>query len=75
MSNKRAVKESAIYNKIAVITSREAWDITNKEKPKLKDCYTLIGKVEKKQPHIIRTAYKQADKATIRLRIKTIFAT
>ena len=63
MSTKKAIKENAIYNKIKVISSKEAWDLSNKDSPKLKDCYEFVGKVEKGQPHIIRNAYKNAKKA------------
>lgn len=63
MSTKKAIKENAIYNKIKVISSKEAWDLSNKDSPKLKDCYEFVGKVEKEQPHIIRNTYKNAKKA------------
>ena len=73
MSTKKAIKENAIYNKIKVISSKEAWDLSNKDSPKLKDCYEFVGKVEKEQPHIIRNIYKMLKKQIVQFHIMTIF--
>ena len=63
MSNKRVIKESAIYKKLKVINSAEAWKIGKNGKKDLNNSkYTFVGKIFKSQPHIVSNVYKRKDK-------------